>query len=85
MLEEETNLLREKVNFSKASLDKYKKEKKILFTVLLIGLVKTEIIFFQLVNEDDWSLKEINKKEERINPLWGYIATKLFRCIPLTY
>lgn len=46
MLEEEMNRLREKVNFSKASLEKYKKENKILFTVLLIGLVKTEIIFF---------------------------------------
>lgn len=51
MLEEERNLLRGKVIFSMASLDKYKKEKKVFFTVLLIGLMKTEIFFFFLVGK----------------------------------
>lgn len=46
MLEKERNLLRGKIKISKTSLDKYKREKKISIMALLMGLVKTEVIFF---------------------------------------
>lgn len=54
MLEKERNLLRGKIKISKTSLDKYKREKKISIMALLMGLVKTEVIFFFQIGKWRW-------------------------------
>lgn len=68
MLEKERTLLRRKVKISDTSLDNYKREENTLYGIF-DGSHEDRIhfFFFKLVNEDDWSLKEINKKETRTN------------------
>lgn len=67
MLEKERILLRGKVKISNTSLDKYKREKNTLYGIFDGSHEDRNYFFFKLVNEDDWSLKEINKEERRMN------------------
>lgn len=60
------NFLRGKVKKSqRPAQTSVKENRKYSLPLLLMGLVKTEITFFKFIIEDNWSLKDINKKKNR--------------------